>query len=264
MESPFNNFIADGFVVHNSGKTSCAARFARPLILLTETQAIPVIRELNPRAAIKQIRSPQDLLEARQILRAPNLVENHDAVVLDSLTDCQRILKDFYTSQQQKRQDLTDMDTWGRIIDATARLARELRDVPVHVLCICLDSEVAVEGEGITHRPAVSGKTLPNVLGQFFNAVGYISRQVKSKGMRREIMFEGSDRYQTKKLTGLDDIEAPEPLLWLHKRFGIDLPADVQKRVSDWKACADEAATHNVTKLKTTKPIKSGTVDPFA
>lgn len=260
---------------NGSGKTTTAARFRCPVIGLTEQQAVPAIKEANPNALIKVIRTPQDLLEFRQIFRSAQLMDRVDAVVLDSLTDVQRILKDLYTGQQAKRKDVTDVETWGRIIDATARLAREMRDLPVHTMVICLDSEIEVEGEGIIHRPAVSGKALPNQLGQFFNLVGYISRQTRPSGTRREVMFEGSERYQTKRMTGIDDVEAPEPLLWIAKRFGAEVPdtkdfngKNIKDRLAEWQArgsmetSVQPDATINTTNTNTTN--NTGTVDPFA
>jgi hypothetical protein len=253
------------------GKSTLAARFARPLIGLTELQAVPAIKEANPRAIIKVIKTPQDLLEFRQLFRSKELVDRCDAVVLDSLTDVQRMLKALYTSQQTKRKDVTDMETWGILIEATSRLARELRDVPVHTVVICLDASIEVEGEGIVHRPAVSGKTLPNQLGQYFNLVGYLSRQQRVGGMRREVMFEGSDRYQTKRMTGIAEIEAPEPLLWIHKKWGTPLPEDkdsngrtLKDRLAEWNARGQDAGTQVQEKAPTPTTNKTGAVDPFA
>jgi hypothetical protein len=39
MAAPFHNFVADDFVVHNSGKTTLAASFPRPLFLADATEA---------------------------------------------------------------------------------------------------------------------------------------------------------------------------------------------------------------------------------
>lgn len=257
---------------NGSGKSSLAARFKRPLIGLTEKQAIPAIKDANPNALIKLISNAQQLLEFRQLTRSPQLRERCDAVALDSLTDIQRVLKDLYTGQQEKNRDITDMQSWGKTIDATARLARELRDLPIHTMIICLDTEIEIDGEGLVHRPAVSGKSLPNQLGQYFNLVGYMSRQVRPGGMRREVMFQGSDRYQTKGMRGLGDVEPPEPLFWLHKRFGLPLEQEkdrngetVEQRIAQWKACAEEnASTQPSDSQSAQNTTNAGTVDPFA
>jgi hypothetical protein len=127
------------------------------------------------------------------------------------------------------------MKTWGLIIDATSRFARVVRDLPVHVLVICLD-----EVEDGVHQPSLYGKKLPGELGQFFNACGFLSKQEHNGRVRYEVMFEGSDRFPVKTMQGLDAVEAPEPLWWIHKRFGGPLPADVAKRVADWKALGPE------------------------
>lgn len=252
---------------NGSGKSTAAARFNCPLIGLTEKQAIPAIKEANPKAIIKVISTPQHLLEFRQLCRSAQLAQRCDAVVLDSLTDVQRLLRDMYTSQQEKNKDTTDMNSWGRTIDATARMAREMRDLPVHTIVICLDAEIEVEGEGLVHRPSVNGKALPNQLGQYFNLVGFISRQARPGGHRREVMFEGSDRFQTKSMTGIDAVEPPEPLLWIHKRFKKEaVDAETQKRVDRWSSVGKATSDDDVgTKTKeAASPSTTNTVDPFA
>jgi len=231
----FNKLKALVFGPSGSGKSTLAARFKKPLIGLTEAQAVPAIQSANPDALIKMITDVEELGEFRQLLRDPELPNRVDAVVLDSLTDAQRILKEHYTARQTRRQDKTDMDTWGTIIDGTARLAREVRDLPVHVCVICLDAENQVDGLGLVHRPAVSGKRLPNDLAQYFNLVGFTHVAELDNGFRHQIMFRSDERYLTKTMEGIGGTEPQEPLLWVQKRFGGSLDKNSAKRVSEWK-----------------------------
>lgn len=217
-----------------SGKSRLGALFRRPLIGLTEHQAIPTIQEANPDAMIKLIRNAQELKEFRDLIRSPELPERVDAVVLDSLTDAQRIIRQAYTDAQKSGRTTTDMDTWGLIIDATARLAREVRDLQTHVLVITLDEE-REDGEIVTHRPSVNGKKLPNDLAQYFNLVGYVHKREYERGLRYEVMFAGSDRYLVKGMSALNPVEAPEPQHWIAKRFGHEADDDVQQRVAEWE-----------------------------
>lgn len=255
---------------NGGGKTTTAARFQRPLYGLSELQAVPAIKEANPNALIKYISNAQQLLEFRQLCRSPELVKRCDAVVLDTLTDTQRMLRDMYTGQQEKNKDTTDKNSWGRTIDATARIARELRDLPIHTVIICLDAEIEVEGEGLVHRPSVNGKALPNQLGQYFNLVGFISRQTRAGGTRREVMFEGSDRFQTKSMKGIDPIEPPEPLWWVAKRLGKEVDPETRKRVEQWMSIAkSEESNKAINTLNPSTTITTNTnttpsVDPFA
>lgn len=251
------------------GKTTMAAKFRCPLIGATEKQGVPAIKEANPRALIKVINNAQDLLEFLQLCRSKELADRCDAVVLDSLTDAQRMLRDFYMA----RNDPQEQQYWSNTAPATARIVRVLRDLPIHTMVICLDSETEVPGEGLVHRPALSGGKALNNLGQYFNLAGFISYQQREGGNRREVMFDGPDRYRVKGLTGIDAVEAPEPLLWIHKRFGSPLPDDkdgngktVQDRITEWEARGHTTVTASApsTTAVPTTTTKGAAVDPFA
>jgi hypothetical protein len=229
-----------------AGKSMLGARFAvgrRVLIAPTELQAIPSIQEANPEAVIWHnsegepgVRSSKDLQELRSLLVDPELPRHFDAFVLDSLTDCQRIIRDAYTRAQKSGRTTTDMETWGLIVDLTARLCREVRDLPLDVCVITLDAEVDT-GDGIVHRPNLSGSKLPNTLAQYFNLVGFVHRAETADGdIRHSVLFRSDDRYLTKGMSALRDLEPPEPLWWRFRRFGGALPADVAARVGAWEA----------------------------
>jgi hypothetical protein len=226
-----------------AGKSRCAALFKRPLIGLTEQQAIPTIRRANPNALIKQIHTARDLTDFKALARHPRTVKECDAVVLDSLTDAQRIIRSYYTGRQSEKagREKTSQESWGLVIDATARYARELRDLPMHVCVITLDDEATVEGTGIVHRPGVSGKRLPNDLAQYFNAVGYVHVAEQEGGLRHQVLFRGNDRYRVKGIEGLEDLEPPEPLAWIARTSGGDVPADVRTRIERWTALGTSA-----------------------
>ena len=226
------------------GKTTTAGMFKRPLFVPTELQSIPTIRAVNPGALVFHnsdgrpgLRDANDLQQFRAMIRDPELSKRCDAVILDSLTDCQRIIKDAYTKRQTSGRSTTDMDTWGSIIDLTARLAREVRDLETHVLITVLDEETEINGR-MVHRPNVFGKKLPSDLAQYFNAVGFAhTKQMADGRIRFQTMFRGDgDKYIVKGLIGLDDIEPPEPQLWAAKVFGTEVPPDVAARVAEWHA----------------------------
>lgn len=247
------------------GKSTTGAKFRCPLIGLTEKQALPAIKEANPRALVKLIANAQDLLEFMQLCRSETLASRCDAVVLDSLTDAQRMLRDFYTAKG----DPQEQQYWSNTAPATARIARVLRDLPVHVMVICMDAETEVPGEGIVHRPALSGGKALNNLAQYFNVAGFISYQERSGGKRREVMFDGPDRYRVKGLTGINAVEAPEPLLWLNKRFGDAIPDDkdrngltVSDRITQWESRGRPIASATI-ETTSTNTNTDGTANPF-
>lgn len=202
---------------NGGGKSTTAAMMPNPIIGVTEIQAIPSIEEANPDAKIFQITNPKELDEFMDIAADPDLPEYCDSLCLDSFTDVQRIFKDHFTEAQGDRGKATDFtheDSWGQILDASVRLARLIRDAPVHVCLITLDKEA----DGV-HRPAVYGKRLPNEIGQFFNLVGFVHYMERQSGNRFEVMFRAGDKYCTKKMNALDDVEPPLPEWWIQKRW---------------------------------------------
>lgn len=227
-----------------SGKTSFVSRWRRPLVGVTELQAIPVIEAENPNAIIfansdgrPGIRDGRDLQQFRAMLHDPNLAERVDAVVLDGLTDAQLIIKETYgAAQEGAGRDEIQLQTWNAIGNMTVRLCRELRDLPVHVAVTVLDQEVEDNGR-IVHRPDMLMKKIPNKVMQFFNCVAFChSRRTSSGDTRFEAMFRSSgSKYRVKALRKIDDAEPPEPLWLAHKSFGEDLPDDVRHRVDAWR-----------------------------
>lgn len=219
-----------------SGKTEVIAKMPRPLIGLTEMQGLMTILRVNPKARVFLIKSPQDIQAFKFMLRDPRLPERVDSVALDGLTDCQRIIKQNYLNLQASQQVIIDKSSWSLINESTSRLARIVRDAPVHSVVTCLDKEER-EDEQTIHRPNVSGGRLPNELGQYFNLVGFMHVRDYGNGLRHQVLFRGGDdRYMTKKNPALDDIEPPEPHVWLSKVFGSDVPQDVLDRVNSWRA----------------------------
>lgn len=234
---------------NGSGKTMAGAAFKKPLIGPTELQGIPTIRKANPNAIIYHdakgepgIKNVQDL---RRFNAMAKTAKDHgcDAVVLDGLTDTQRILREHFTKRQKKNKGRTSMDTWGIVIEMTARVVRQLRDLSgVHVLVTCLEREIE-SGDRLTHRPGLSGKTLPHEVGQYFNVVGYAYKAEMDAGIRHQALFFADDRYVVKGLDGLDVIEPLEPLHWISKTIGGNVPKDVAERVRRWEGMASGSAT---------------------
>lgn len=255
------------------GKTRIAAAFKRPLIGCTELQGVPTITRMNPNAMVHPIQTPDDMARFKDLIFHPKMAERCDAVCLDGITDVQRIIRAYYLSRQTKGQDTIHMDTWGKIIDSTAGLVRQIRDLPVHVIVTALDEEENVEGEGRCHKPSVNGKKLPNDLAQYFNLVGYVYKRgvQRAPGVRHEVMFTAPDRYMSKGMPELQSVEPPEPQSWVSKIFGTPLDPAVAARVAEWERLGltnDEAAPaptpDAAVSSSASPPASVATEDPFA
>ncbi len=223
-----------------AGKTQFAASMPKPLIGLTEKQGILTIKRVaQPGYGIFMISTYQDVIDFVALASSPRIP--FDSVILDSLTDVQRIIRDHFTSQQTKRTDVTDQDTWGVVIDRTASIMRSIRDAHAHVVVIALDAEELVNGVGLVHRPAVSGKKLPSQLAQFVQAVGYLHvAEVPGGALRRELSFFAGERYLTKMCAGLEAKEPPIPEWIITRMLGEEPSAELVARIEAWRDLAKQ------------------------
>jgi hypothetical protein len=228
-----------------SGKSTTVAKFRNVFVLPTELQGIPAMQAANPDATIFHneagepgVRSVADIAEFMGMLSDPKLLE-FDAIALDGLTDLQNILVNHYGAKFPDKKD--SLKKWGAVREKTEAILRKLRDLPLHVIVTTLDTEVDDEGT-ILHRPNVYGKSsgFPTALPKYFNLVGYAFKKRSTEGMLHSMMFSGPDRFVTKKLPCLDDIEPAEPQVWLHKFSGSEVDADAQERADKWAALSGE------------------------
>jgi len=217
-----------------TGKTYFGARSGkRPLIALTEPQARLTIRESNPDADIVPIETWEDLQDLFRSLNkmATDGTLKWDCLVLDSLTECQKRLKDEMVSDSKKvKADNKAEPTvqadgqltikgWGVLIDKSFALVRAMRDLPMDLVCIALTDE-ASEGERRYYRPSVSGKRLPGDLAGLFNAVVFsfttnknvLERADWQEGDQQHVLLTrgSSDRYMVKGHRSLAVYEDPD------------------------------------------------------
>ena len=181
-----------------SGKTFLAATAPKPCFILTEIQAIPSISASNPEALIYPCNNANDLREAiRQAREGKIEGESFDTLVIDSLTEAQRILKDEISSKSRK-QDFTLQD-WGRLAENMRGLIRAIRDLPCAVVCTALMEDQPEEQTGVRHIfPLFYGKKTKSEIAQWFTIIGCLYRRdvkgADGKGIaQRNLMFDGAD-----------------------------------------------------------------------
>jgi hypothetical protein len=223
-----------------AGKTRMGSLMpGRVLMGLSEKQAVATIKRWRPDASVFAIETFDDLVDFAAVAASPRISDHFDSVVLDSLTDMQRIMKQHLTRQQDKRKDVTDKDTWGVVIDKTMSLVRAIRDAKAHVLIITGNAEEHVDGVGMVNRPDMQGKRIPSSLPSYVQAQGYAYMQQLGNGkLRRSVMFSGPERFAVKIYGDLQAIEPPEPVHIISKCLGgsLPIPDDVKARVDAWVA----------------------------
>jgi hypothetical protein len=182
-----------------SGKTTAAATWPKPLFLSAESGLLSVRDKAIDVMTIDQW---EDLEGAFAYLKH----EKHEylSVVIDSLTEVQKKLNEYivraFPGVKRGYNGLVSESDWGANIDKMRMLCRAFRDLPMNVVFITLNQDVQVDGENVT-RPALNGKTLPDELCGWVDAViycpgpqkdedgvqRYLGQTIPAKGRRAKI-----------------------------------------------------------------------------
>lgn len=190
-----------------SGKTNIGVSAPKPLILLTERQAVPNIKKAakrlgRPRPPTFPISSLDDFRAVAKAFHGDRskpftvidgvtgdvrfeLAEWPETVVVDSLTDACELVTEEIRRQAPPRpgKDGLPVDSeryWNVLSDRCAKLIRAYRDLPAHVLFLCLlkDKETG-EGEEKSRviAPQLPMNALVNVVMAAVNVVGVTYRR---------------------------------------------------------------------------------------
>lgn len=186
-----------------AGKTTFGARFGKkPLILLTEKQALRSIQVANPEATVALIKTQEDLREAVRYLKKA-LKDGtcpYDSVVLDSMSDMQaKIIEEVREAQGREDDETMTQQDWGLVIDKSAAIARVFRDLDLHACVIMMADEVTTDDEGRLVRPQVAGKKLPSQLLGYFTFAGYIyTQKIDKDNVAHRILTKAGSRFLVK------------------------------------------------------------------
>lgn len=239
-----------------SGKTNFGVSAPKPLILLSEHQAVPHLRAAAERMGVAppMVLAMDNLMDYRHVLMAcradkaqPFVVRDTDGnevfkakewpetVVLDSLTDACELVSEEIRSQSPPKvgKDGLPVDSeryWNVLADRASKLIRSFRDLPMNVLFLCLlDDRVTGEGDEAkrTIGPALPMRKLPNTLQAAVNVVGvtYRKRGNAKDGVRPMvygIMTTGPDYMALKPFPPLRDQEVTDFSSWCKRINGVD------------------------------------------
>lgn len=192
----------------------------RMLYAWTEANGKLSVSRLGTDCDMIHIASVDDLRDLLAELKAGRpdsngLVHGYHTLVLDSLTELQRLIMDQYKDRSgaKGKQDIT-IAQWGEIIDRTLQMVRSFRDLPLHIIVTALASETTVDESAEEKRrlvrPEVKGRSLPSELAQFFHAVGYSFRRLRDGRADYRVLLEGREDFLTKPCPGLAYQEVPD------------------------------------------------------
>ena len=233
-----------------AGKTTAASKMPRPCFLLTEPNGLLSIRASNPDAIVvdvvstSQNRNVSSMQIVREFFTAAldGTLANAEVktVVIDSLTELQRMLRDEIMSSKRAGPNgevKWTLEDWSTLTDRMRKLVRTIRDLPFHVVAICL-SDTETDDSGTRYVvPSFQGKKLPNEVAGYFNVVGYVFRRSEenedgSQVLSHRVLLRGASNYLTKSLPQLDAVEDPNMSNWVKKIMSNDAPV-VEAGVSD-------------------------------
>ncbi|MCL4473534.1 MAG: ATP-binding protein [Actinobacteria bacterium] len=202
------------------GKTVFGSTAPKPLYISCEAGLLSIA---DKNIDVVEIGTWPDLVAAFELLKSGS--HPYKSVVLDSLTELQKKHQDYLLSKNG--QPRLSMQGWGDNIQATRKVCRTFRDLPMNVILIALAGEIAGEDGSGTPRKrfALNGKDLPNEVMGFFDLVGYMfTRDEKDDAgqviTKRAIRFQSNEFIPAKDRSGkLDSLEPPNFMTIYDKVF---------------------------------------------
>jgi len=212
-----------------TGKTHGASKAPRPLVLLTERNGLTTIRRSNPDAITVEVTNTSDLRDVMKLAVRGELPDDRRTLVVDSLTEVQRLFHDEIMSKKPPG-GLFTLQDWGTLAEKMRRFMRTLRDIPYHVVATALAETITTEDAGTRIRPQFDGKKTGSEVAQYFNGVGYVFKRIMTddagqKTVLHQVMFDGPTQYTTKPC---------------HPVAGI-----VEPNVDEWFAILSDSTTSN-------------------
>lgn len=241
-----------------TGKTTFGVSAPRPLILLSEGQAVPNIRAAAKRHGTEaEVLFMESLDDYRNVIRALNgdpakpfvVVDSihgellrmdpwPESVVIDSLTDaCELVSKEIREqSPPRAGKDGLPVDSeryWNVFSDRAQKLIRAFRDAPLNVLFLCLldDRELGKDDAKVRWvGPQLAMRKLPAAVMAAVNVVGvtYRKRATKPDPVTKElpmiygIQTTGATFMELKPFPPLRDNEVTDFKSWCQRVNGID------------------------------------------
>jgi len=209
-----------------TGKTSWAARSPNPFVLAAEINGLPTIRKVADGEA--DVELIDDYREFNEFMRAvvvgtdvtinggPVAEGQHayrfvfrgrervcSTIVIESLTDIQEMMARYILeSRDASRTETMKLQDYGRLFNGTSTVIRDLRALPVSVVCIAFADFITDEGGAVVKvKPGITGKA-GKYVPHWFNAVGYCAKKERSGGLEYGIGWELPSLWESKSAPG--------------------------------------------------------------
>ena len=216
-----------------AGKTTLggsAHRRFKPLFLSAESGLLSLrkFKDENGKPIkfdFVRIDSFEDIKEAYRGIKNNPALAKYDTIVIDSLTELQKICMDHILAEEKK--DTPTIKDWGSLLARMTGIIRAFRDLDRNLIVTCL-SERYEDPENGTNRisPMLQGK-IKDGLPQYFDEVFYLFTQQKQSEdkktivVTRKLQTVGTDRVVAKDRSGmLAPLEEPDFCSIYDKIFG--------------------------------------------
>ena len=165
----------------------------------------------------------------------------YETVALDSVSDVFRTMKAEVAAESAKKaaekhlkqrgtldgfsRETLEIADWETLQTRMLTLLRAFRDLPCNLVAIYAVAETDDDVKGQQIRPYLQGRDLKATAMGLFNAFGYIHRRAATQGeidagrptVIREVLFLADERFSTKPLDGLSNVEPPDFKTWVRK-----------------------------------------------
>lgn len=262
-----------------TGKTSMGVTAPDPLFLLSERQGYTHIKKAARRLgiAVPDVLMMKSLDDYRAVVRAFHGVRTEpfkvvetktgkvlferatwpQTLVVDSLTDACKLVDDEVKRDSPPRKASDGLDNvterhWAALRDRCEKLIRTIRDLPVHVMFLCLaDDRTVGEGDATERKvtPQLPMRALPGFLCSAVNVVGITTREItkeRDENGDRKIIHAvrtvGPEAFMLKPCRPLRDVEAPNFSSWVRRIWLDELDPNAAAEL-EAAAQAFEAAT---------------------
>jgi len=169
---PYTKFMVYG--LPGTGKTVLASTAPKPLFIDCEAGTMSI---KNPGLDVVRIKKWCEMREVFEYLKSDDK-HGHETVVLDSLTEMQKlsmdsILTDGAESKPGKDVEIAELRDWQRSMEQIRKMVRAFRDLPMHVIFTALRAETGQDTGEVTYKPSLPGK-LSDDVSAAMDIVGYL------------------------------------------------------------------------------------------
>lgn len=149
------------------GKTTFAGTSPKPLFICAENGLLSIA---NKAPDFVEVKTLQELKDLYVYLRENK--PDYDTIVIDSLSEISKIIKDNITNCGNKQMVLRDR---GIFSEELMQTVRQIVNLPYHVICIVHTKEVLDDNGNIKFYDLAIETKAKNEIARYFDVIGFAS-----------------------------------------------------------------------------------------